>query len=102
MASKEKKMKNVKWQDCETWGATHNNPSQNPILGDGEVTSGMRVCAHYKNLYVYLQIKSQIQEDVFAATVLFFEPVDSGKPHDLDKEDEVIIDRKHICWLSGN
>ena len=94
-------MKDVKWQDCVCHGAIGSYPPKTGKMLQlyDRVTPGMKVSARYKDLDVHLQIKNQIEEGVFAATVLFFEPVCAEKPDDLDQGNDVKIDRQHICWL---
>jgi len=95
-------MKKVKWQNCETRGATFNSLSPKLILGNSEVKLDMQVSARYNNMDILLKIKRNISKDVFAATILHFEKADLKNLDNLVESDEVEIDRQHICWLSGD
>jgi len=94
-------MKTVKWQKCIGYGAMGSYPSKTgKMFGPQDpVIPGMNVVAKYRDLDVYLEIKDQVSEGVFTATVLFFERVLAKKPDDLDQGDDVIIGREHICWI---
>ena len=94
-------MKSVKWQDCAYEDMAIGNYLGKMPNPDDPVTPGMQVCARYKDLDVHLRITSQIQdqEGFFAATVLYFEPVGAPTPDDVKTDDEVRIDRQHICGL---
>jgi len=90
-------MKKIIWQKC-IQGSSASYPGIIPSPND-KVDVGMHVQAKYSDLDVHLQINEEIAPDIFAATVMYFEPVFSAPPSDLVKGDKVIIERGQIGWL---
>jgi hypothetical protein len=97
-------MREVKWEKCVCHGAIGTYPPKSGKMLNpyDQVIPDMMVSATYKGLNVYLKITREIQEGIFVATVLFFEPVLSKNLDDLNQTDEVKINREHICWLHEN
>lgn len=94
-------MKEIEWQKCVCHSATGEYPPKNGRMlnPDDDVEAGMKVSAKYQNLTVLLEIKNEIEHQVFLAIVLGFEPVLAEKPSDLDQGEEVMIQRQNICCL---
>jgi hypothetical protein len=96
-------MKTVTWQGCLWPGAIGTYPpTTGKMLGPiDSVTPGMNVTGRYNDLIVSLQIKSEVSEGKFLATVLSFDPVLASRPGDLAEDDDVLIDREYICFRYG-
>ncbi|MGW8159618.1 MAG: hypothetical protein ACWGKN_14145 [Desulfoprunum sp.] len=94
-------MKLIAWQVCTSCGAIGNYPPESGKMLNPEdnVVIGMKVSAIYKELTVMLEIKEEIDSQVFSAIVLCFEPVSSEQPTDPAPGEEVMIKRENICWL---
>lgn len=94
-------MKTIRWQKCVCHGSIdESSPKNSKMLSpNNPVTPQMHVTGRYNDLDVHLRINAETKPGVFSATVMYFEPVLSPKPDDLFQDDEVFIDRDHICWL---
>ena len=94
-------MKVIEWQKCLCHGVVAEYPPQNGkmLTPDSEVRSGMKVSAKYNDLTIMLEISEEIENQIFSAIIIGFEPTSVEKPSDLDEGDKVKIQRQHICCL---
>ena len=92
-------MKKINWDNCECRGVIGGYPPENGrmLLPDNNVEQGMNVSAIYNGVTVMLEIKAEIGNQIFSATVSSIEGHE--QPTDLHSGDIVEIERQYICWL---
>ena len=92
-------MKKIKWGECKLVGGSTTKTGQAIQLSfDAPVTEGLHVTTRYENTDVHLRIIKELSPNVFSASVLYFEPVNSPKPININIDDTVEVDVSDICW----
>jgi hypothetical protein len=94
-------MKTINWESCKTPGVFSNTLLKNgrlPLPTD-PVKPNMKVHAKYKGCGIFLKIIEETTPDIFKASVTNIRSSGKERPNDLSLDDEVSIDREHICTL---
>ena len=92
-------IKEPKWSSCEnSKGIINDYHNAESFNIDRPVKTGMQVMAKYGQSNVSLVITKINPNGNFTATIQGFSPMNISHPADLKEDDEVLIDREHICW----